>query len=167
MKVLTLIRHAKSSWKDITLDDFDRPLNKRGKKDAPMIGQHLASGVISPPDCFLSSPAKRALTTARVIADELGFGGRYILRDKRIYEASSELLLEVLREVDGCCSHLMMFGHNPGFFMLAEELCGFNEENFPTCAVLSTNLDIGEWREITPGCGTAQYYVSPKMLKRS
>ena len=167
MKVLTLIRHAKSSWKDMALADFDRPLNKRGKKDAPMIGQHLASGVIAPPDCFLSSPAKRALVTARAIADELGFRGRYILRDKRIYEASSERLREVLREVDNSCTHLMMFGHNPGFFMLAEELCGFNEENFPTCAVLSIDLEIGEWSEIAPDCGKAQYYVSPKMLKHN
>ena len=167
MKVLTLIRHAKSSWKDMALADFDRPLNKRGKKDAPMIGQHLASGAITPPDCFLSSPAKRALVTARAIADELGFRGRYILRDKRIYEASSEQLLEVLREVDSSCGHLMMFGHNPGFFMLAEELCGFNEENFPTCAALSLSLEIGEWSEIASGCGEALYYVSPKMLKNS
>ncbi len=167
MKVLTLIRHAKSSWKDIELADFDRPLNKRGKKDAPMIGQHLTSRVIALPDCFLSSPAKRALTTARAIADELGFRGRYILRDRRIYEASPERLLEVLREVDNSCSHLMMFGHNPGFFMLAESLCGFNEDTFPTCAVLSIDLEIGEWREITPGCGQATYYVSPKMLKQN
>ncbi len=167
MKVLTLIRHAKSSWKDMALDDFDRPLNKRGKKDAPMIGQHLAGGVIVPPDCFLSSPAKRALATARLIADELGFRGRFILRDKRIYEASSERLLEVLREVDDCCGHLMMFGHNPGFFMLAEALCGFSEENFPTCAVLSIGLDVADWRAVAPGCGTAQYYVAPKMLKGS
>ena len=166
MKVLTLIRHAKSSWKDMTLDDFDRPLNKRGKKDAPIIGEHLASGVISLPDCFLSSPARRALATARIIADGLGFRGRYILRDRRIYEASSETLFEVVREVDDSCNHLVMFGHNPGFFMLAEELCGFNEENFPTCAVLSIALDIAEWREAAPGGGRANYYVSPKMLKR-
>jgi phosphohistidine phosphatase len=151
----------------MTLDDFDRPLNKRGKKDAPMVGQHLAEdGAIDFPDCFLSSPAKRALLTARVIADELGFRGRYILRDRRIYEASSERLFEVVREVDASCNHLMMFGHNPGFLILAEELCGFSEENFPTCAVLSVGLEIDNWSEIAPGCGKAQYYISPKQLKR-
>ncbi len=164
MKRLTLIRHAKSSWKDLSGGDFERPLNKRGKQTAPLVARHLAAGVIPSPDCILSSPARRALATARIIAEELGFKSEDIILEQRIYEAPLISLLGVLREVDQRCCHLMMFGHNPGFQMLAHSLCGYDRENFPTCAVLSMELEIDDWAKISEGCGKEVFYLYPRDL---
>jgi phosphohistidine phosphatase len=166
MKRLTLIRHAKSSWKDLSKGDFERPLNKRGKRTAPLVARHLATGVIAPPDCFLSSPARRALATAKIIVQELGYKTEDIVFEQRIYEAPLISLYEVLREVDKRCDHLMMFGHNPGFQMLAHSLSGYERENFPTCAVLSIELDIDDWAKISKGCGKEVFYLYPKDLEQ-
>ena len=112
MKRLYLIRHAKSSWRDAGLADFDRPLNKRGKHDVPRMGQRLkALGVL--PDVIVSSPAKRAIRTARQIADEIGYDRKAIELNEILYGAVPEDTLAIVRATAAAYDSTMIFGHNP------------------------------------------------------
>ena len=158
---LTLVRHAKSSWADPGMRDFERPLNPRGTRDAPVMAVRV-SELRRLPDHLVSSPAMRAFTTACTFADRLGFATDAIQLDSRIYEASRETLAEVVRGLDPKSKHAMLFGHNPGFSELARWLatCSFTE--MPTCAIASLELQIGDWRELGPGCGKLANYLYPK-----
>lgn len=161
MRALTLVRHAKSSWDDPALDDFDRPLNQRGLRDAPLMGQRLArSG--APPDCLVSSPALRALTTARLFAGALGIPEHAILQQPAIYEAGVPELFAVVRGLDDAYGSVALFGHNPGFTDFAHALarCSFGE--LPTCAVVRLELDAGSWREVQHGGGRLLNFSFPK-----
>lgn len=161
MKTLYLVRHAKSSWEDSSLDDFDRPLNNRGKKDAPRMGQYLnKQGVF--PDLMLASPANRAFTTSRKIARELDYPKDGIQTDERIYHADETDLLEILREVDDSWNSVMLFGHNPAFTWFANGLNRTDIDNIPTCGVVACQLDIDHWTEVRMGCGQQLFFISPK-----
>ncbi|SEQ69572.1 phosphohistidine phosphatase [Solimonas aquatica] len=161
---LTLIRHAKSSWADDSLDDFERPLNERGRRDAPRMAA-LAQRELETPARLVTSPALRAISTARVFAETLGIPHDSLLVLPGIYEASGDALLKLLRGMDDCDQHLMLFGHNPGLSELAHYLapCSFSE--LPTCAVAHLELDRARWRELGEHCGHLAYYVTPKQLR--
>ena len=146
MKKLYIIRHAKSSWKDMTLDDFDRPLNKRGKHDAPLMGSILKNKDILP-DMIISSPALRAKTTAEIIAKKVNYS-KDIVFDKNIYEASSNRLHKILKKTDDKHTTLCIFGHNPGLNILAEDYVGFNE-NIVTCGIVEIEFNCDRWAEIS------------------
>lgn len=158
---LTLVRHAKSSWSDPDLSDFERPLNERGRRDAPLMAARLTS-LRRKPDQWVSSPALRAITTAHAFGAQLGVPLENIGINPRIYEASVETLMNLIRGFDPQARHVLMFGHNPGFSDLARALatCPFSE--MPTCAIASIELQIGEWRELGPGCGRLANYLYPK-----
>lgn len=158
---LTLVRHAKSSWTDPGMGDFERPLNKRGTRDAPVMAVRVGE-LRRLPDLLVSSPALRAYTTAGVFAERLGFSADAIQLEQRIYDASRETLIEVVRELDPKARHAMLFGHNPGFSDLAHWLatCSFTE--MPTCAIASIELQVSDWRELGPGCGKLARYLYPK-----
>lgn len=146
MKKLYIIRHAKSSWKDLMLNDFERPLNKRGKKDAPFMGKLLKKkGVF--PDAILSSPAKRAKSTAKKIAKEINFT-KPIVYERNIFEASVATLKSVIRSIDDKYETVFMFGHNPGLNTLVEALVDFHE-NLPTSAVVEIEFDCKKWSKIS------------------
>ena len=123
MKTLYLLRHAKSSWNDSSLRDFDRPLNERGRADAPVIGKHLASEDLSDP-LLICSPALRTRETAQIVLRNanLHVEPRF---DDRIYEASLRDLLQVVSEIDDARETLILIGHNPGL----EELLAFDRRN--------------------------------------
>lgn len=161
MKRLTLVRHAKSSWKDPELADFDRPLSKRGKQEAPLMGTRLAA-MEQQPELLVSSPAKRAKKTARLIAQELQFADERLLFRPEIYEAEPETLLNVVRGLDDCWQHVLLVGHNPGLTELGNLLAACGIENIPTCGVLCIDFDAVSWRNIGPGSGTLVYYDTPK-----
>ena len=144
VKELILVRHAKSSWRDPSLDDHSRPLNKRGKRDAPEMGDRLARRGCDP-DLLISSTAVRALETARTIARKLGYPRERILEDERLYHASVEGLIGVIGNVDDSVETLMLFGHNPGFTQLANLLGPRGIFNMPTCAVLHLRFDTTSW----------------------
>ena len=165
MKTVFLIRHAKSSWDDPSLNDFDRPLNERGKEDAPGMGKHLKKKEVKP-DIIYSSPALRALTTAKIIAGELGYSENKIRTDRKLYHASEETLFDFLRTASDQYENLMLFGHNPGLTDFANEL--FNEDigNIPTAGVVSGQLNIESWKEVKPGCGKLSFFDFPKNLKK-
>ena len=144
MKTLTLVRHAKSSWKDTSLSDRDRPLNKRGERDAPEMGRRIAAAGIRP-SLIVSSPAVRAWTTARVIADEIGYPREFLQRDKRLYLASVNGILDVIVAQDNGFNSLMIVGHNPGFTDFANYLVPGLTNNIPTAGVVSVALDTDDW----------------------
>jgi phosphohistidine phosphatase len=146
MKTLILIRHAKSSWKHLDLPDLLRPLNKRGLRDAPRMGERLARQEIEP-DAIITSPATRALMTAETIALEIGYPQEKVRVDERLYEASTFDLIEVIQELDEHVDRVMLFGHNPGLTELANDL-GYDIDNVPTCGVVTMEFDIDTWARI-------------------
>src|SRR5688572_6245486 len=148
MKFLTLIRHAKSSRDNPRQPDQLRPLNPRGARDAPAMGKYLDTTFRFAPDIIISSPATRAIDTARLIAAGIGCGEWQIKQDERIYEAPVSSLLEVIREQDENHAHICLVGHNPGMENLTNWLCGSRAvEDVVTCAVVMLELDIESWEK--------------------
>ena len=146
MKSLFLVRHAKSSKDDPTSADRDRPLADRGRKEAPEMGRRLAKRHVKP-DLLVSSPALRALTTAQLIADEIGYARKDITVDERMYASSADALLAVIRALDKKLDRVMLFGHNPEFTELAHRLSG-EIVDMPTCAVAEFRFDTKKWSDI-------------------
>lgn len=144
MKKLYIIRHAKSDWEDSNLDDYDRPLNKRGQKDAPFMGQILASKNIKP-DLIISSPALRAITTANLIAEEIHYE-KTITPNQYIYEAYVTSLQEIIQYIHDSNDTVFLVGHNPGVSALAYMLCGL-KENLPTCSIVEIEFDCNSWMD--------------------
>lgn len=130
----------------MTLCDFDRPLNKRGKRDAPLMGSILKNKNITP-DMIISSPALRAKTTADIIAKEVNYR-KEIIFVKSIYEASPTKLHKILRKTDDKICTLFLFGHNPGLNILAEDYVGFYG-NIVTCGIVEIEFSCDRWAEIS------------------
>ena len=145
MKKIYIIRHAKSDWDDSNLDDYDRPLNKRGQKDAPFMGQILASKNIKP-DLIISSPALRAITTANIIAKEVNYE-KTITPNQYIYEAYVTSLQEIIQYIHDSNDTVFLVGHNPGVSALAYMLCGL-KENLPTCSIVEIEFDCNSWMDV-------------------
>lgn len=164
MRRLTLVRHAKSDWKNADLKDFDRPLNRRGLKEAPQMAERLAEQKIRP-DLMLTSPAVRALETARVLAKALDYPLRRLKTEDRLYLAPAADILAVVRGVGSRVRHLMIFGHNPGLSAFAQSLTNNPElGELPTCAVYSVELDIRSWADARLGEGLNPSLQHPKRL---
>jgi len=144
MKTLTLVRHAKSSWKDRGLSDRDRPLNKRGQHDAPLMARFIVEAGVRPSQ-IISSPAVRAWTTAKIFARELGYPIEFLQREDGLYLASLDNLLDVVATQDAGFNNLMLFAHNPGMTDFANYLVPGLTNNLPTSGVLSVNLDSDDW----------------------
>jgi phosphohistidine phosphatase len=162
MKRLTLVRHAKSDWSLPGQNDWDRPLNKRGQRDAPEMARRLRSRRLRP-DLILSSPAVRALTTATVMARELKVPAALVLQDERLYLASPPDLLSAIRELGGDARHLMVFGHNPGLTECANRLsAGDQIDNLPTCGVFTAQFEIATWGELDWHSGSGAEFDYPK-----
>jgi phosphohistidine phosphatase len=143
MRTLILVRHAKSSWNEPGVRDRDRPLNDRGERDAPRMGNRLAEHAVRP-DIILSSPALRALTTAKIIAGKLDYRGRDIRVDDRLYAAEADELLEVIRELGDKPKCVMLVGHNPELTELAHRFSS-GITHLPTCAVAVFTFDAKTW----------------------
>lgn len=161
MKTLTLLRHAKSSWHDPALDDFERPLNPRGRRDAPEMGRRLrARGDV--PDLIISSPARRALSTARMVAREIGIPEGQIIEEPDLYHAGAERILAIVSSLESLASHLMVVGHNPGFNDAANRLSEVRIDNLPTAAAFQVEFDVDDWSEVAPGQGRFLRFDYPK-----
>jgi phosphohistidine phosphatase len=146
MKTLLVLRHAKSSWKDAGLEDHDRPLNKRGKKTAPLMGKLIRDeGLV--PDLIISSTAVRAKTTAEACAKSAKCKGK-ILLDDRLYLAGPATMISVLNEIDDeSVNRVMIVGHNPGQENLIRALTG-RDETFPTAALAQIELPVETWKDL-------------------
>lgn len=160
MKKLYLLRHAKSSWKDSTLHDLDRPLNKRGLRNAPQMGQRLAAKntVV---DRLISSPALRALTTARLIAAEIGFDQQRIAIENALYFQGSLQMLNVIRAQDETVDSVMLVSHNPDLTALLNTLCGFQTQNMPTAAIAEIEIHV-PWQNAGNDAHRVLSYDFPK-----
>ncbi len=168
MKTLYLIRHAKSSWNNPEMDDFERPLNKRGKKDAPNMARRLKEKRVTP-DFIISSPAIRALDTCKEFAKILDYDKDKIKTDKRLYHANEDQILTVIRELKDR-EHdeeevVLLFGHNPGLTEFANVLLNEYIENIPTCGIVKTRLKIDRWKDASFGCGELDFFDFPKSKK--
>ena len=159
MKKLLVLRHAKSSWADPDLADFDRPLNERGLLAAPFMGSVITSDGLTP-ELIVGSPAERAKRTAE-LAKEGGGIPSEIRFDDRIYEASPQTLLKVASDVEPKFASVMIVGHNPGIEGFVRLLTSVLEA-MPTASLAEIDLDINDWSKIAPGCGTLVRVIRPK-----
>ena len=162
-KTLFIVRHAKSSWDDAGLDDRDRPLNERGKEEAPKMGKHLAGYKVKP-ELITSSPAVRALKTAEKIAKELGFKKSDVLVDEGIYTFNGGSLMDVVKGFDEKYDSVMLVGHNPAVTALVNELSNAGIDNIPTCGVVLLEFDAGKWKDVGKGGGRVLEFDYPKKL---
>lgn len=165
MKTLYLIRHAKSSWDDPTEDDFSRPLNHRGKKDAPKMAKRLKEKKIFP-DVMISSPAVRAKATCLEFANTFEFNEKKIIWEPKLYHASEETLLSVISELEDHPRDreevVLLFGHNPGLTMFANALLNAGIMDMPTCGIVAGHLNINKWEQVHFGCGKVFLTEFPK-----
>ncbi len=161
MKQLYIIRHAKSSWDNPDLKDHDRPLNKRGNRDAPMMAKVLRKkGAL--PDLILSSSAKRALDFAKIIAEETGYKKSKIEFNKEIYMADEDAMLNIIRSVRDNYNMIFMIGHNPDLTSFANSLSDCNIDNIPTSGVVQIEFNTNTWKDIEFGKGIFVSFDYPK-----
>lgn len=161
MKRLILFRHAKSSWNHPGLRDFERPLNKRGQRDAPVMAQRLLDLALKP-DLIVSSPANRAMITAAVVAEAFGIDPEAIQTESDIYEGTVSDLVGVIRSLRDSASLVIIFGHNPGFTYAANVLTGSQIDNVPTCGVVCIDFPYESWAEVNGDDGELVFFDFPK-----
>jgi phosphohistidine phosphatase len=162
MKILYLVRHSKSSWKDSAIPDFDRPLSKRGINDAPLIGKVLAHKNIKV-DLIISSPAKRTRQTAEIIAEKIKYK-KDVKFDKDLYEADVFEIIAIIKEVDESIDDLMIVGHNPGLTDVLNYVTNSNIDNIPTCGVAKLEFN-NRWKDIKEHSTKLTDFIYPKMFK--
>ena len=146
-KRLTIIRHAKSSWDNPDFDDHDRPLNKRGLRNAPEMGARLAKRNWLP-DLFLASTAKRARDTAALIAGKVGYAEERIVFDDRLYLAEPGEWRGVIDTLAAEATHVACVGHNPGVTELANHFSGEYIDNVPTCGLIDMGFEVDAWADL-------------------
>ncbi len=163
MKTLLLVRHAKSSWDD-GVSDFERPLNRRGKEDAPFMAVHIQkTGLI--PDLMVSSPANRALTTAGTYATTFGLDEDLIVKESIIYNGSYKEIIKLIKNFDNKLGCVFLFGHNPDITYLANQLTGNFIDNIPTCGNVCIEFNTDSWAEISEDNGKMLFFDYPKKYK--
>lgn len=155
MKTLLLVRHAKSGWDDPSLSDFDRPLNERGKRAAPDMGARLRDRGVHP-QLVVSSPARRAMHTAQILATELDYPKTAIEYVDTLYAASAAVWLGIIRGLPAHVDSAMIVGHNPEATEIANKLCPARIDHMPTCAVLELHFEVADWGAIA---GVADQYI--------
>ncbi len=159
-KQLLLIRHAKSDWGNADLRDFDRPLNKRGKANAPEMAERLAKHKIFP-DLIVSSPANRAITTAGYFAEVWKIKSNAIQKEPSIYEASIKTLVALINQFDNKFDRIALFGHNPGLTDLVNYFDSYLD-NMPTCSVVMLEFPFDDWRMVSADTAKVLLFDYPK-----
>jgi len=157
MKTLYLLRHAKSDWSDPSLDDFSRPLNRRGKRARTVIARHVVGWQV---DLVVCSPAQRARATAKPVIDALECPVRY---DDAMYGARADDLFALTRSLPERVSSVMLVGHNPSTEEFTALLCGLSA-SYPTAALGTLELAVEHWQDVAPGCASLTALVTPAQL---
>jgi phosphohistidine phosphatase len=161
VKILYIVRHAKSSWDDLLLDDFSRPLNERGKRDAPRMAKRLKEKKIIP-DLMITSPARRALGTCKRMAEVLDYNEDKIKTERDLYHASHRQMLTVVQGFKDKHTVVVIFGHNPGLTEFVNEIGNQHFDNVPTCGVAAYEFAIDSWQEVEFGKGRLRFFDFPK-----
>lgn len=160
-KKLLIIRHAKSDWANPGISDFNRPLNQRGIVDAPKMGKRLkAKGIF--PDAVVSSPATRAITTAKLVCYEFGFDIANIQENKAIFDANCNTLLKIINHFDNKDEFIALFGHNNGITDLAVYLTDAEIFNIPTSGMVLINFPFDDWKMVGKESGEVAFFDYPK-----
>jgi phosphohistidine phosphatase len=161
MKTLLIIRHAKSSWDNVLVTDFDRSLNERGRRDAPAMAQKLLrSGVQI--DLFVSSPAKRAWTTAEFFVREFGRQGNEIVLVPELYQAPVQTFKEVVISLEDHFSNAALFSHNPGITAFVNTLTSVRVDDMPTCGVFAITSPVAHWSDFLGAGKEFWFFDYPK-----
>ena len=161
MKNLILVRHAKSSWDDFSIKDFDRPLNERGKRDAPEMANRLKKKEIEI-DAFISSPAKRARKTAEAFVKEMHEKKKDIIFYEELYLANPSTFFHVIGKTDDKFKTIAVFSHNEGITAFANMLTGTRIDNIPTCGIFAIKIKSKHWSEIEKAEKEFWFFDSPK-----
>lgn len=162
MLKIGLIRHAKSSWDNPTLNDHDRPLNPRGRRDAPIMAKKVQD-LFGTPDQLLSSTANRAFTTAKVFRNEMGLAESQLLSKANLYHSSEEDILQEISLLDDAIKFALFFAHNPTMTFLANSFQGDMIDNVPTCGVVILESTADNWAEFHISNTKRVQFIYPKM----
>jgi len=161
VRTLHLCRHAKSSWAEPGQADFDRPLNDRGERDAPMMAKRFVERG-GTADLIVTSNAARALQTAKAFATELGLKGDRFLLEPDLYHASPQTIARVTSEMPDSAQRVILFGHNPGISEAVEHFCGEGVGDMPTCGMVRIDFVASSWNEAGRDLGTLVWFDYPK-----
>jgi len=161
MKSLFLIRHAKSSWDNPSLSDFERPLNERGKTDAPAMTKKLGKKKLKL-DAVVSSPAKRAKQTAKHFTKEFDLKKKNIFFDPSLYEAGEENFYEVVENLKNKWDGVAIVSHNPGITSFADSLTETKIDDMPTCSIFAIKIDADKWKDFRTAKKEFWFFDYPK-----
>lgn len=163
MKTLILIRHAKSDWGNPSLSDFDRPLNERGKRDAPVMAKRLLDKKIKI-DHFIASPAKRAAKTAKYFAEAFEFKKDKIDFKEKLYMADSSTFYSTIEKTSDKHETIALFSHNFGITDFANLLTNASIDNIPTCGVFAVKADCDKWKDFKDANKEFLFFDYPKAI---
>lgn len=161
MKQLLIVRHAKSSWADASQDDFDRTLNERGKRDAPVMAQRLQQKQITI-DAFITSAANRAQNTAKIFAAVINANAPFIVT-KTLYLAPSETFYQLIKGIDNAFNTVAIFAHNPGITDFVNTLTIYKTDNVPTCGMFAVSSKANTWSQFAESEKNFLFYDYPKL----
>jgi len=161
MKTVLLVRHAKSDWGNSGLDDIDRPLNERGKNDAPVMARRLLDKKIKI-GLYVTSPAKRAARTAKLFAEEFGAKKKDILFSKELYLPAPSVFYEVIAGIKNAYDNIALFSHNNGITDFANQLTDTRIDNIPTCGVFAIKADCSAWKDFKEAKKEFWFFDYPK-----
>ena len=164
MKQLLIVRHAKSSWDFINMDDKDRPLNERGNKDAPIMAKRLLKKKIEI-DLFVSSTARRAFTTATYFAEVYNVKAKHIVQEEKLYDAPAGAFYRVVSHLPDDVKSVALFSHNPGISDFANSLTTTRIDDMPTCGIFAVKADIKTWSEFEKADKEFWFFDYPKAEK--
>jgi phosphohistidine phosphatase len=161
LKSLLLIRHAKSDWADPSLKDFDRPLNDRGKRDAPVMAHRLLDKKVQI-DAFISSPAKRAKKTAELFASQYKQDKKDLILFDKLYLADTEAFYDVISQTDDDYSTIAVFSHNEGITNFANQLSDVRVDDMPTCSIFAVKMELKKWKDFREAEKEFWFFDYPK-----
>lgn len=161
LRNVCFVRHAKSSWDDLSLADVDRPLNGRGRRDAPFMANKMME-LHNVPDLIVTSPAVRARTTAQIFADAADLRAPAFVVDDRLYEATVQEIVRVVQDMSDGYKSMFVFGHNPSMTVLANSFAGVDIDNVPTCGVVQSKSMVSRWSDWTPETSAFVGFYYPK-----
>lgn len=160
MKTLLVVRHAKSE-QGLLLNDFDRPLNDRGKRDAPVMAKRIATHGANP-ELIVSSPAKRAKKTAEFFFKELKLPDSAFILKSELYHAPPQVFFDVIGQLDDSFNDVALFSHNPGITYFVNLLTEMRLDNMPTCGIFAVKADIARWKDFEKSAKTFWFFEYPK-----